>query len=742
MPTPLRLLFGTAFSSALAFSNCFLFCTNLSAQIEPMLSNPTTRAVIVGISKYANISPLRFAHRDAEEFAKHLQSAAGGSVAAENIKLLTNENATSGQIGLAFNWLVSKSEETDRAIIYFSGHGDVETESTDEGYLLAYNAEKSVYMGSGGIPISGLESVIKKLTEKKKAEVMLIADACHSGNLAGSGVNGAKATAVALSAQFDKVVKIMSCEPGQLSQEGEIWGGGHSVFSYYLLNGLRGLADENRNREVTLQEIQGFLIDSIQRAISSFANLQPQTPMAVGISNTVVAQVDDATIAALRKKNSPPQSEPSVAIVSKNAGVLDSVVLRLYRQFEEAMRTKHWLYPAEGAAYSIYQEIKDHPSIQGQKDMMRYSLAAAMQDEAQKAINDYLSADPREMRRRWGLELSRYQLYPQYLEKAAELLGSDNFMYTNLKAKEYYFTGLNLRLQGERNGGDTLLFKAAIPFQEKTLALDPTAAYAYNELGLLARRFKQYEKSVGYFNKAVTFTPTWVLPWVNLCTTYPEIKDLASAEHAGLTAIRLDSAFSLAQFNLGYVYMAKKEYAKSAICFQKSISSDSSYAIAYYNLGLSYYHGGDYQSAEKVWEVYRKRSPNDPDVYQNLGDVAVKLGKPILAEPYFLKAIELDSEYSMAYFSMGELYLSKNETEKSAKWFEQYRDLKPDDPGGYYQLAVLAKKNPSQALQYLETAFKKGFKDYDKLKNELGFDSLRSHPEYKSLIKVYFPEKG
>lgn len=740
MATYRLLPLGTRFYTTLFFFIFLMLCVKTSAQIEPMLSKPATRAVIVGISNYENIDDLRYSHRDAEAFARHLLSPAGGSLPEDQIKLLTNEKATAGQIGLAFNWLVKESKEGDRAIIYFSGHGDVETESSDLGYLLAYDAQKTTYMGSGTIAIFALESVIKKLSEKKQAEVILIADACHAGNLAGSEINGSKFTAIALSGELPKVVKIMSCQPEELSQESEVWGGGHSVFSYFLLYGLSGFADANENREVTLREIEGFLYDSVQRSTVALG-FRPQSPMKFGNNNVVIANVDAASFAALRSKNSPPQSKPALVVASKNVPVLDSVTTRLYHQFEVALRTGHLLYPEQGAAYSIYQTIKDRPSIQPQIDMMRYALAAAMQDDAQKAINDYLSADPREMRRRWGLDDGRYRLYPQYLEKAAELLGNDNFMYPQLKAREYYFTGLNLRLQGERNDFDTMLFKAAIPFQKKTLALDSTAAYAYNELGLLARRLEQYELSVGYFNKAVRFSPTWVLPWINLCNSHFELGQPDKSEKCGLRAVALDSTFSLAHYNLGYVYMDKKEYAKATYRFERSIEYDSTYALAYYNLGLSYYYDGNYVQAEKIWEEYCKRNPNDLDVILNLGDIAMRLGKTGEAERRFQKVIELDPQYSLAYFSLGELFLANNEIGKSKKWFKDYVALKPNTPEGYFQLAIVSVQRSEESLLYLKTALQKGFKDYERLKNEARFASLHSMTEYKKLVKQYFPGK-
>ncbi len=733
-PTIKTPLFSAALPPALYIFMLSFLGVPASAQIEPMLRS-TTRAVIVGISNYENISNLKFAHRDAEAFSQYLRSPAGGNVPEDHIKLLTNEKATAGQIGLAFNWLVKESEAEDKAIIYFSGHGDVESESSDLGYLLAHDAQKTTYMGSGTIAIFALEHVVKKLSEKKQAEVILIADACHAGNLAGSEINGTKLMANALSGELPNVAKIMSCQPEEKSQEDEIWGGGHSVFSYFLLKGLNGFADLNENREITLREIEGFLYDSVQHSTVS-QGFRPQSPKTYGDYKKVLARVDIASFTALKNKQKAPEKDVSTAVSSKNAGVMDTITLRLYQQFEKALRTGHLLYPEQDAAYSIYQEIKDRPAIQSQIEMMRYALAAAMQDDAQKAINDYLSADPREMRQRWALDDNRYRLYPQYLEKAAELLGKDNFAYTQLKTREFYFTGLNLRLQGERNDYDTMLFKSAISFQEKALQLDSNAPYAYNELGLLARRLDQYEASVVYFNKALHFSPNWVLPWANLCGSYCDLGQLEQAEKCGLKAIKLDSTFALSHYNLGYVYFEMGAFEKAIISFQKTIITNPDYTNAYDLLGHSYYRLKDFTQAELIWKKLHERKPNDPNILQNLGEVGLDLGRGAdYAEPLFLKAIALDISYPHAYLSLGKLHLEKNEYALAQKRFAEFSALRPENGEVYFYRAIAAHQDSTQALQYLETAFQKGFKDYESLKKEPRLDALRKLAAYKELIK-------
>lgn len=712
----------------------------LFAQIQPIQPKAATKAVIIGISNYSQVSKLRFAHRDAEAFAQFLRSPAGGSVPEENIRLLTEEKATQAQIGSALSWLISECQPNDRAIIYFSGHGDVETSVADLGYLLAYDAGKTTYMSGGAIPIFMLQTVVTALSVGKQVQVLLIADACRSGNLAGTEVGGSKNTSLALSKQFANEVKIMSCGPDELSLENEIWGGGHSVFSFYLLRGLRGLADADENREITLREIERYLQDSVEYATRS---IRAQTPQAEGDARFVVAKVDPATAAALKQQKQPQAAaEPLSKAPGSQPLISDSLVLKLYRDFEKALARGNLLQPEGSSAYAIYQQIKDHPTMKPFHNLMRNDLAAALQDDAQKAINDYLSADPREMNKRWGQDDAKYQAYPKYLEKAAELLGEGHFSYTQVKVKEYYFGGLVLRLQGERTKNRSekdSLFRLAQGLQEKTLKLDSTAAYAYNELGLLARRFEDYQGSIRYFNKAVSFSPKWVLPWANLCTSYNDYGDSESAIKSGLKGISLDSLFALNYYNLGLTYFDKNDFLKAIEYLERTIQLNPDYSPAYVRLGDSYFMLTDYTKAEKTWQIYISLDAKNPIIYNNLGFVGMKLNRPKSeTEPLIKKALELAQNKSQYYQSLGELNMYYKEYSDAEQWFTQYIQSAPTDHTGFYQLALSQHNNPTQAIKSLELAFQQGFKDLDVVNSEPLLSEIRKSEAYLQLIKKYF----
>ncbi len=104
--------------------------------------------------------------------------------------------------------------------------------------------------------------------------VVVIADTCHSGNLGGAGTrataNAAEATNNYLGRLADSkagVAVLTSCEAAESSQEHRRWGGGHGVFTWHLLEGMRGAADgfgQQRDGIVGVGELFEYVRDRVR----------------------------------------------------------------------------------------------------------------------------------------------------------------------------------------------------------------------------------------------------------------------------------------------------------------------------------------------------------------------------------------------------------------------------------------------------------------------------------------------
>jgi hypothetical protein len=226
-------------------------------------SYPKFYCVIVGISDYQGTeSDLNYADRDAKLFHEHLLKAFPREMAAGKSKLLLNDQATGSNVNMAIEDIFQLAGENDFVLFFFSGHGG-------PGHFCPYDNVTS------SVDHISLKNKFKSSQAKFK---ICIADACFSGSI--GGISGDQTSPLTyystVSALNDtRLAVIMSSNSNQTSQEtGNLRQG---VFSYYLISGLSGLADNNNDSYVTVAEL--FLYT--QNKVYSYSGGK-QTPIIFG----------------------------------------------------------------------------------------------------------------------------------------------------------------------------------------------------------------------------------------------------------------------------------------------------------------------------------------------------------------------------------------------------------------------------------------------------------------------------
>jgi uncharacterized caspase-like protein len=234
-------------------------------------------AVMVGISqfKYSDkgITPLRYADADAKAFYDFLKSPQGGAFPSSNMKLLLNKDATLANIAEAINVFLSKAIEDDIVVIFFAGHGSPDPNNPKNLFLITYDTDPDK-MASTGYLMDDLKRAIERFI--KARNVLIFTDACHSAGVSGQYETRGKEEEGILNryllnlAQSDNSTLIFTAsEANELSQESKQWGGGHGVFTFSILEGLKGAADENKDGLVTLGELIDFTSDKVKRETHS-----------------------------------------------------------------------------------------------------------------------------------------------------------------------------------------------------------------------------------------------------------------------------------------------------------------------------------------------------------------------------------------------------------------------------------------------------------------------------------------
>lgn len=232
-------------------------------------------AVIIGVSDYQDetIGDLQYADDDARAMYDFLTSpqAGMGGIPESNIQLLVDEDATSRNIRSAMTTFLRQSTPDDVVFIYIAAHGAPDPYRPDDLYILAHDTEIEDIAATA----VSMDDVNDAMRDAYAYNKVLVTDACHS---AGVGAGTRALSNNQINAAFlDYMnnssggwVAFTASESNQLSQEGEEYGGGHGVFTYYFLEGLRGAADEPDNggdgdRVVTLGEVMEFTRDRVRR---------------------------------------------------------------------------------------------------------------------------------------------------------------------------------------------------------------------------------------------------------------------------------------------------------------------------------------------------------------------------------------------------------------------------------------------------------------------------------------------
>ena len=255
------------------------FVVERTAEIAPPSPGEGQRiALIVGVSEYAEPSiDLQYAANDAQALYKLLTSSELGPAAfrPENVKLLLNEEATVANVNIGIRQFLQRARENDFVLVFFAGHGMPDPNRLQDLYLIAHDTSPRDIAGTGIL----MRHVREGIAQIRARDVFVLVDSCHSAgvgapksirNLAVNPIHQSFLNKLRHSSGGMTI--LTASEAAQYSLEDSKWripvGGetweGHGVFTYYLLKGLLGEADDDRDRIVTVGEVVEYVRDHVR----------------------------------------------------------------------------------------------------------------------------------------------------------------------------------------------------------------------------------------------------------------------------------------------------------------------------------------------------------------------------------------------------------------------------------------------------------------------------------------------
>lgn len=474
------------------------------------IKGPQSFAIVVGVSHYRYIRPLAFADKDAELFRDWLRSPAGGKLKDDNIFCLLNDQANNSNFwGKGFQWLKKKDLQSgDKLFIYLAGHGDAIDE--DQYFFLGYDCkpdgDKNNYLVNGAIQLFNLKKKIAKETSKG-VNVFFIMDACRSNELPG-GTEGQNFLNTAISQKQTGEVMMLATAAGQESLEDASIGNGHGLFTWYLVDGLTGMADAagKPDGKISFGEISAYVDNNVASlAMQKFKKSQDPYFCCSENNDKVISTVDTAYLQQWLKIKKQLERRSGKNIFTDDndlseVNTADTALIETYNRFNRAVKNNR-LTGNESAEDYFLQLNKKFPGNPYTLDA-KSTLAVEYLNVAQSRVNRYLDCIT---------DISTNDKQANYeaalnLEKAiASFREDDEDFATSLYGRLYLLKASGDFGVNGKNGD----MNAALGFAYNGLAFDPKGAYILNKLAQLHMQNNNRDSALFYANKAVAIAPRW-----------------------------------------------------------------------------------------------------------------------------------------------------------------------------------------------------------------------------------------
>ncbi len=253
-------------------------------------------AVLIGIGRYLRgeqVRPLRDAAHDAEAMSNTLIDPETCGFPPQRVKLLTDLVATRDAVAHHLSkWLPEQGRGAEIAVIYFAGHGLIHrVGQRHEGYLLPYDADPDDIV-TRGVLMSDLARWIDAIHAEA---VVVCLDCCHAAKVIPRG--GTPAEGATRDMRITPTILqelagrgrylIASCDDGEVAVEAENWG--HGLFTYHLLEGLRGAGDRDGDGRIGIPELFEYVAEAVSRDARALGMVQKPWSCSIGPGGAYLA---------------------------------------------------------------------------------------------------------------------------------------------------------------------------------------------------------------------------------------------------------------------------------------------------------------------------------------------------------------------------------------------------------------------------------------------------------------------
>ena len=220
------------------------------------VNRPNLFVMTVAVNNYRDSGlKLNYCVNDADSLEKALLVQNGSLYNRVVVESLRDKDVTKQNLVKKFNDLSSKVSPDDVFVFFISGHGT--TYNDGDYYFIPYD-----YLGIRADSLLtdavSKNDLLKNLSLVKAKKSLVLLDTCSSGAFASDkGQRGmTEKTAIDRLANATGQAVIAACSDNQFAMEGY---NGHGLFTYVLLDAMKGGADRNNDGFISMQELSSYI---------------------------------------------------------------------------------------------------------------------------------------------------------------------------------------------------------------------------------------------------------------------------------------------------------------------------------------------------------------------------------------------------------------------------------------------------------------------------------------------------
>jgi len=290
--------------------------------------------------------------------------------------------------------------------------------------------------------------------------------------------------------------------------------------------------------------------------------------------------------------------------------------------------------------------------------------------------------------------------------------------------------GNALAAQGKHN--------EAIRLYTEALRIKPHFVQAHNNLGLALEREGDINKATHHYVQALRLNPHYAEAHYNLGNALAHQGNFEEAVKHYFETLRIKPDFAEAHNNLGNVLLNQRKLKEAVSHYAEALRLEPDHARARQNLEEASAALTRIDKDIARTQKTLKRKPGNPALHCKLGNLWFSKGASDKAIAEYQKALAIAPESIQALYSLAMVYtVATKEYDKALPLLHKTITLRPDAVNAYYGIAhIYARQHKTEeSIDWLRQAVERGFNNWELLKTDKGWESIRGSSSYQKLIQ-------